>query len=137
MPARPSDPSSTKGTRRRIVDLLRRSALTANEIAAQLGLTHNAVRGHLAALQRDGLVREGGLRRGETRPAVVYEIVPRADSIFSRAYIPFIAQLLRVLGQQMSKPELDEIMHAVGVGLAAEWPPLQGDLAKRVRAASL
>ena len=49
MPVPPPRPGSLKGTRERIVTLLRRARLTANEIAARLGLTHNAVRGHLAA----------------------------------------------------------------------------------------
>ncbi|MDQ3699242.1 MAG: ArsR family transcriptional regulator [Gemmatimonadota bacterium] len=137
MPVPPRRPGSLKGTREQIVNLLRRSSLTAGEIAAELELTHNAVRGHLAGLQRDGLIREAGLRRGETRPSVLYEFVPRADSVFSRAYIPFVAQLLRVLGERMSKPELDELMRSVGTGLAAEWPKLNGDLAQRVEAASL
>ena len=96
---RPVTPGSPKGTRRRILDLLRRSPLTAKEIAAKLELTHNAVRGHLAALQRDSLVREGSLRPSGTRPSVVYELVPRADSVLSHAYIPFVAQVLRVLGE--------------------------------------
>jgi len=137
MPLPPPRPGAPKGTRGRILDLLRRSALTANEIAAELQLTHNAVRGHLAALQRDGLVREAGLRRGGTRPAVVYQLVPRADSVFSRAYIPFVAQLLRILGERMSKAELDDLMQTVGRRLAAEWPRLQGSLKERVEAAAL
>jgi predicted ArsR family transcriptional regulator len=117
--------------------LLRRSPLTAKEIAAELGLTHNAVRGHLTALQRDNLVREGSLRQSGTRPAVVYELVPRADSILSRAYIPFVAQLLRVLGERMSKEELDELMQTVGRRLGAEWPRLRGDLRQRVDAVTI
>jgi predicted ArsR family transcriptional regulator len=133
----PSESGAPKGTRRRITDLLRQSPRTANDIAAALGLTHNAVRAHLVGLQRDGLVREAGLRRGETKPSVLYELVPRADSVFSRAYIPFVAQLLKVLGERMSKPELDDLMRTVGSSLAAEWPTLNGDLAQRVEAASL
>ena len=138
MMARHDDISrAAKGTRRRIIDLLRRSPLTASELAAKCGLTHNAVRGHLAGLQRDGLVREGGLRRSGTRPAVVYELIPRADSLLSKAYIPFVANLLRVLGEQMSREELDALMLTVGQRLGAEWPRFQGTLAQRVEAASL
>src|SRR5829696_3091383 len=99
--SRKSEP--LKGTRRLILDLLRRSPLTANEVADALGLTHNAVRTHLTALRHEGLVREGGFRQSGTRPAVVYELAPRADSIFSRAYVPFVAELLRVLAERMSK----------------------------------
>ena len=56
----PRKPGVLQSTREQIVTLLRRSGRTANEIAAHVGLTHNAVRGHLAVLQREGLVREGG-----------------------------------------------------------------------------
>jgi predicted ArsR family transcriptional regulator len=125
-----------KGTRARIVQLLRRSGLTVNAIAAQLGLTHNAVRGHLATLMREGLVREGGLQRGVSRPAVVYEIDPRAEGIFSKAYIPFVAQLMRVLQERLPQAELDAVMHSVGRGLASEWPRLRGPLPDRIDAAS-
>ena len=129
-------PGVLKGTRARILNLLRQSSLTANEIAARLGLTHNAIRGHLAALQRDGWVREAGWQRSASRPAVRYEIVPEAETIFSKAYIPFVAQLVRVLQEQLRPGELDEIMHLVGRRLAAEWPRLSGDLSQRVEAAS-
>jgi predicted ArsR family transcriptional regulator len=129
-------PAALKGTRGQIVNLLRQSGLTANEIAARLGLTHNAIRGHLAVLQREGLIREAGWQRGASRPAVIYEVVPEAEAIFSRAYIPFVAQLVRVLRERVRQDELDEIMRVVGRRLASEWPRLSGDLSRRVEAAS-
>jgi DeoR family suf operon transcriptional repressor len=127
---------SLKGTRGKIVDLLRRSDLTANEIAARLELTHNAVRSHLAALLREGLVRGGGSRRSGTRPAVVYALAPEAEAIFSRAYIPFVAHLVRILQEKLEQRELDAVMRGVGRSLASEWPPARGNLPKRVEAAS-
>jgi predicted ArsR family transcriptional regulator len=129
-------PGAFKGTRGQIVNLLRQSGLTANELAASLGLTHNAIRGHLAALQQEGLIREGGWQRGASRPAVIYEVVPEAEAIFSRAYIPFVAQLVQVLRERVRQDEVDEIMREVGQRLAAEWPRLSGDLSRRVEAAS-
>jgi predicted ArsR family transcriptional regulator len=83
------------------------------------------------------LVRGGSLRRGGTRPSLVYELVPRADSILSTAYVPFVAHLLAVLGERMSKEELDELMQTVGRRLGAEWPRLRGDLRARVDAATV
>jgi predicted ArsR family transcriptional regulator len=132
----PERPSSPRGTREQIVTLLRRSSLTANELAARLGLTHNAVRGHLVALQREGIVREGGRRRSGSRPAVVHELVPEAEAVFSKAYIPFVAHLVRVLRERMKEDELDEVMRTVGRRLATEWPRLRGELPQRVEAAS-
>jgi predicted ArsR family transcriptional regulator len=136
MPAASLGVLGLSGTRARIVELLRRSPLSANEIAERLGTTHNAVRPHLVALGRAGLVQEAGTRRtGSSRPAMLYELAPRADAMLSRAYIPFIAHLLRVLGERMSEAELHALMHTVGRNLASEWPRLRGDLKQRVAAA--
>ena len=132
----PLRPGGLRGTRSRIVDLLRRSSLSASDIATRLDLTHNAVRSHLAALLENGLVREAGKRRGASRPSVLYELVPRADSVFSAAYVPFVAHLLRALGERLSPSELDELMGTVGRSLAKEWPRLRGDLEQRVQAAN-
>lgn len=129
-------PGMPTGTRGRIIDLLRRSGLTANEIASRLGLTHNAVRGHLAVLQREKLVRQGGFQRTASRPAVVYALAPGAEAVFSKAYIPFVAQLMRVLQERLRQGELDELMHTVGRRLATEWPRFRGDLPQRTEAAS-
>src|SRR5918992_561991 len=104
----PSRAGSLRGTRGRIVELLRRSGLTANEIAAQLGLTHNAVRAHLVVLQREGFVREGGTRHSGTRPAVVYELIPEAEAHLSKAYTPFVAHLVRVLQERLRPADLDK-----------------------------
>ena len=136
MPSAPLGVLGLSGTRARIVELLRRSTLSANEIAERLGTTHNAVRPHLAALARAGLVQEGGTRRtGSSRPAVLYELAPRAEAALSHAYIPFVAHLLRVLGERMSEAELHALMRTVGRNLASEWPRLRGDLRQRVAAA--
>jgi predicted ArsR family transcriptional regulator len=137
MPPHTSRSVLPKGTRGRIIDLLRRSSLTANELAVRLGLTHNAVRGHLAALEREGFIREAGSRRGKTRPAAIYELVPDAEAGLSRAYIPFVAQLVRVLQEQLRPAKLDEVMRAVGRGLATNWPRMHGSLAERVEGASM
>lgn len=134
MPRR--DAALLKGTRERILTLLRRSPLTANEIAAELGLTHNAVRVHLAGLRAADLVRHAGFRPSASRPAAVYELVPRADAVFSELHVPFVAQLIRVLGDRMSRPQLASLMRDVGSRLAAEWPAPHGSLRQRVDAAS-
>ena len=136
MTAPSGSPRSLEGTRGRIVKLLRKSGLTANEIAARLELTHNAVRAQLATLMHDGLVHEGGMQKSVTRPAVVYELSPAADFLLSRAYIPFVAELVRVLGEELSAKKLDEVMRTVGRRLAAEWPRLRGDLRQRVNGAA-
>lgn len=136
MPDRSLRLGPATGTRGRIIDILRRSPATAREIARMLGLTYNAVRPHLAALQRDGLVRGDETRRGETRPSVVYRLAPGVDAALSRAYMPFASQLVGELGERLSEPELKDVMAGVGRRLAAQWPRLRGETPRRVQAAS-
>src|SRR5919201_2008502 len=50
-------------TRGQIVLLARRAPRTIDELCQALGLTRNAIRAHLATLERDGLVRRGGVGR--------------------------------------------------------------------------
>jgi len=130
------EPGSAGTTRGRIIDLIRRSRPSAPEIAAELGLTYNGVRLHLTALERDGLIRRAGLRRGETRPSTIYELAPGVDDALSRAYMPFASHLMRALGDRLAEPELTDLMGDVGRRLAAEWPRPRGTLAKRIDAAS-
>lgn len=130
-------PSSLAGTRGRIIDLVRRSPTTATEIAEQLELTYNAVRAHLAALERDGLIRRAGLQRGGTRPSALYELAPGVDDALSRAYMPFASQLVRALAERLPEQDLAETMRDVGRRLAGEWPRPRGPLMQRVEAASI
>ena len=129
-------PDSLEGTRGRIIDLIRRSPTTITEIASRLDLTYNAVRGHLTALERDGLIRPAGVRRGETRPSTMYELAPGVDDVLSRAYMPFASHLVRSLAERIPERELDVIMRDVGRRLSTEWPRAHGTVAERVESAS-
>ena len=53
-------------TRGRVVQLLRRASRTVEELARALELTDNAVRAHLATLERDGLCGRAGCGAGLT-----------------------------------------------------------------------
>ena len=119
-------------TRGQVVALLRRAGRTVDELAAALGLTDNAVRAHLATLERDGLVRHGGVRRRAGKPAYAYELTPEAERLFPKAYEPVLGQLLDVLAERLSPEVLDEALREVGHRLAAGRVPPAGDLRGRV-----
>src|SRR5437660_5275336 len=88
-------------TRGRIVMLLRRSSRTVDELALDLSLTDNAVRAHLATLERDGLVHQSGARRGGSKPASLYALSAEAEQLFPRAYASVLHHLLDVLATCM------------------------------------
>jgi len=126
-------------TRGQVATLLRRGPRTVDELAAELGLTANAVRSHLAALERDGVVHQTGVRRGKGagKPATVYALHPAAESYFSRAYQPVLAAVLDVLVAELSTEHAAEILDKVGRRLGASaGAPAAGTLAERAEAAA-
>ena len=114
-------------TRGQILGLLRRQSSTVEKMAQSLGLTDNAIRSHLSTLERDGLVRQSGLRRGPGagKPATVYEVPPEAEPLFSRAYVPVLEALLDELAVQIPHQRQEEMMRSVGHRLAASIPRQQ------------
>jgi predicted ArsR family transcriptional regulator len=108
-------------TRGRIVRLLRRSESTVDDLAASLDLTDNAVRSHLATLERDGLIEQHGVRRGERRPAHVYGLTANAERLFPRGYEPVLDALLTIVGERLSAEELETALREVGRRLAVEY----------------
>src|SRR5687767_7553570 len=90
-------------TRGQLVTLLRRGAQPVDALARSLGLTPNAVRAHLLTLERDGLVRQRGTRRGAGagKPAILFELHPDAETMMSRAYAPVLRALLEELASTL------------------------------------
>ncbi|MDQ3997859.1 MAG: ArsR family transcriptional regulator [Gemmatimonadota bacterium] len=126
-------------TRGQIVALLRQGARTVEELATSVGLTDNAVRAHLATLERDGLIAQAGVRRsgGAGKPATLYELHPDAEPLFSRAYAPVLRAMLDVIAERMPEEDAEVLMRDVGRRLAAQLGrDVSGDLHARVHAAA-
>jgi predicted ArsR family transcriptional regulator len=122
-----------------MVSLLRRGARTVDDLASALGLTNNAIRNHLSTLERDGIIRAEGVRRspGAGKPAIVYELHPDAEPMFSNAYVPVLRTLVDVLVAQLPPSQADAMLRSVGRQLAADsGGQASGDLAHRVTAAA-
>jgi predicted ArsR family transcriptional regulator len=127
-----------EGTRGRIVALLRRGARTVEELARSVELTDNAVRSQLTALERDGLVRQDGIRRGPGagKPAVLYELHPDAEPLFSTAYPPVLTALLDAVVERLPASQADALLHDAGRRLAERLGGrARGTHEERIRAA--
>jgi predicted ArsR family transcriptional regulator len=124
-----------ESTRGRIIMLLRRANRTVEELAQALDLTDNAVRAHLATLERDGLVRQRGARRGSGKPAFIYELTPETEQLFPKAYGPVLRELLNVLNENLPTDELEALLRVVGRRIAAQWNMPPGDLRARLEVA--
>lgn len=119
MPINRWDKRFFESTRGRVVSLLRRGSRTVEELAAALGVTDNAVRTHLTALERDGIVRQRGVRPTGGKPAFSYELTEQSERMFSRAYEPVLTQLVAVLAARMLPEDLELLLREVGRRLAA------------------
>jgi predicted ArsR family transcriptional regulator len=112
-------------TRGRIIAHLRRGASTVDELARAVGTTDNAVRSHLTALERDGLVRPTGTRRGPRKPTVTYALSPEAEQLFPKEYGPVLRHLLDVLKDRLPADQLDEVVRATGHRMARNFRPVE------------
>lgn len=106
-------------TRGRIVLMLRGTACTVEELAKSLELTDNAVRAHLATLERDGLVHQKGVRRGFRKPHYTYTLSAEAEELFPKAYDTLLNQLIHVLKGRMPQKSLEDALQEVGRTLGA------------------
>jgi len=126
------------GTRARVLALLREGAWTVDDLASRLGLTDNAVRFHLDALERAGTVQREGVRKmGEVgKPASLYTLSAEGEEAFSRAYAPVLIATLAELRERISGPQLVAFLKRVGKRLATDFGNPGGSLSSRVTGAS-
>jgi len=94
-PVLPATFANLPATRGAILLALKRAgSARAPELAAQVGVTASAMRQHLGALARDGLVSHLEVRTGPGRPKHVYHLTEEAEAYFPRAYGELTNELL-------------------------------------------
>ena len=109
-----------KSTRGKILDLLRARECTVNELADELHLTDNAVRAHLASLERDRLVVQSGLKPGIRKPHTTYALGPEAEHLFPKAYGRLVSLLMSIFSRHVKPQDLRAGMRAAGRKVALE-----------------
>ena len=109
-----------KSTRGRILDLLRSRERTVNELADELHLTDNAVRAHLASLERDRLAVQSGMKPGVRKPHTTYALGPEAEHLFPKAYGRLVSLLMSIFSRQVRPQNLRAGMRAAGRKVAQE-----------------
>jgi predicted ArsR family transcriptional regulator len=126
-----------ESTRGRVVGMLRRSERTVADLAAELGLTDTAVRLHLAALERDGLVEACGSRREWTgKPAVLFRATTEAEGLFPKPHAAVLRALLTELERAEDPATVARLLRRAGASLGAAAAPATPDLRARVHYAA-
>ena len=123
-------------TQVRMLILLRRSRHTITQLATELDLTDNAVRTHMAALDRQGMIEAAGTRReARGKPAKVYTLSREGEELFPKAYALVLGGLVEEISRTDGPERARELIRAVGERLA-ESGGLPKDPKARVKAAA-
>ena len=109
-------------TRGRIVMRLRNGSGSVNDLAAELGLTDNAIRANLMTLERDHLIESAGTVKTVRRPYVTYRLTDEARHLFPKSYDSLFNRLLEAVKNRFSPTSITGLMHEVGkkIGSGAE-----------------
>jgi predicted ArsR family transcriptional regulator len=101
--------------------LSNKAGLTVDELSGELEITRNAVRQHLAALERDNLVRRGETKPSGGRPEQLYLLSSRGAEMFPRRYSWFSELLIEAMaadvGHDAVGDKLDQMGRAVALQL--------------------
>jgi predicted ArsR family transcriptional regulator len=108
-----------RGTKGRILKLLRRGERTVDELAAPLEITPNAVRAHLTELERDGLVQQRAVRRGPRKPSFGFSLTESAEVLFPKRYDWVLRAVLEELRRSLPTGAIEELLRRAGERLAA------------------
>ncbi|MEO7986939.1 MAG: helix-turn-helix domain-containing protein [Gemmatimonadales bacterium] len=113
----------TGETRAKLLRLVRRSSQTITALADALGLTDNAVRTHIAALERDGIIEQVGSQRDTGgKPARLYALTGDGEELFPKAYALVLGSLVEEIAVAEGHERAMELLSAVGRRVASGVP---------------
>src|SRR5262245_4437655 len=92
--------------------------MSIDDLAEHLGVTRTAVRQHLAALERDGLVERAATRPTGRRPQQLYELTELGREQFPRQYLLLADLLINEVAELIGHEQLVRIMRELGRKLA-------------------
>jgi len=128
-------------TRREIlVALKRRGPSTSAELAAELGVTNEAVRQQLKRLESDGAIvlceRDRTSDNGG-RPAHRYRLTTAGEHLFPKHYDDLTVALLDTVGAQLGPEAVRAVLAGVVQAKVAAWRPRLEGLAPREKLEAL
>ena len=125
---------SLPASRQAVLDLVRRGERTVNTLAARLRISDNAVRVHLIALERDGLIKRAGtVRSGAAgQPAAEYDLTPAGEQALSAAFPAALVALTAAAGAKLDARARRALFLEAGKRLAETIKPADsGSLQER------
>ena len=119
--------------------LQNKDGLTVEHLSRGLGITDNAVRQHLTALERDGMVARGETKSTGGRPEQLYGLTTAGHELFPRHYSWFAELLINSLREEQGTDALRERLESMGKAVGRQVTIRLAetkDKAERIRALS-
>jgi DeoR family suf operon transcriptional repressor len=111
-----------------------RQPLTAKELAERFGLTANALRRHLKALEEAEVVRYRREVRGVGGPVYAYSLTESGEALFPNAYADALVGALEALGGERGAATVVEVFRRQWTSLVRDAAPTLADLPLAERA---
>lgn len=106
-------------TQAKMLQRLRAESQSITGLAEYLGLTDNAVRTHVAVLEREGLIERAGVQRDTGgKPARLYRLSRKGEELFPKAYALVLGTLLDEVTRRDGQEAALELLGRVGQRLA-------------------
>ena len=100
--------------------LKNKAGLTIDELSVQLGITRNAVRQHVAALENGGFIAPGTSRPSGGRPQQLYVLTDVGKEVFPRHYSWFAQLVIESVKQESGAEGLQQRLGAMGAAVAQQ-----------------
>jgi len=118
-----------------LVALKKAQPMTAHELGDRFGLTANALRRHLKALEEDGLVSFARSVRGVGAPSYSYSLTAAGEALFPRSYVSVLTSALHALRETHGDAAMIGVLEVEWQQLAASAMPFLSELPLAERAA--
>jgi predicted ArsR family transcriptional regulator len=97
-------------TREKIIFLLKKNGpLSIEDLSTELHITSMGIRQHLLSLERKGYIDYVTKRQGIGRPAFLYRLTEKAQTLFPMAYDQFLIEMFKDIETNEGKQKIEEL----------------------------
>ncbi len=111
-----------------LVILKKWQPVTAHQLALQFGVTANALRRHLRALEEDGFVRHDREVRGVGAPVYGFSLTRAGEALFPRGYASVAATALEAVFSEGGVGAVNAVLESQWSQLAEEAEPVMAHM---------
>ena len=100
-----------------------KNGLTISELTNLLGITRNAVKQHLTALEKNNLIQSGAFTKTAGRPIQSFKLTDEGKENFSRKYSWFAQILLENIRIEKGEKGLSHFLDKIGTSISDKYLP--------------